>query len=141
VGTVLVLGGLCLIAIPMRRLTSDGAALAAIPAAAVAHSEDVGAVIRLRLLAPANHVRVVDEDGRVLLDARDLPAGESEHDAKLRLAGEETDLIMTVEMADAQIETAVFLTVMPDGREDQTRHIIGEGLMEETLHFAWPHPH
>ena len=38
---------------------------------------------------------------------------------------------------DGFIITA-FLTVMPDGREDQTRYLIGSGESSETLTFAWP---
>jgi hypothetical protein len=45
--------------------------------------------------------------------------------------------------ADFPIEspaTAVFLTVMPDGYEDQTRHAIGNGRMTAPLHYEWPTP-
>ena len=35
-------------------------------------------------------------------------------------------------------ETAVFLTIAPDGLEEQTRHAIGSGLIEEPLDFTWP---
>ena len=140
-GTAGVCAGMCLLSIPLRQLTSGAKQPAVVAPLTATHSGEVSAVLRLRLLAPALRVRVTAGDGRVLLEARDLPAGESEHDVHLALAGEETDLAVEVEMADAETETAVFLTVMPDGREDRTLHVIGTGVLGETLHFAWPNPH
>lgn len=139
-GTAAVLAALGLLAIPLHHITSRAAEPASPPPMVRMATDEVAAVLRLHLLAPASHVRIIAEDGKVLLDASDLDAGESEHDAMLRLSANKTDLTLLVEMADTDSETAVFLTVMPDGREDQTRHIIGSDTLVETLHYAWPQP-
>lgn len=140
-GTVGVMAGLCLLSFPLRHVTSrpDVAAVKVSPMEFA--SGEVSAVLRLRMLAPARRVVITGENDQVLLDAADLTSGESEHDIKLLLTDEEADLTLSVEMMDSEIETAVFLTLMPDGREERTAHVIGAGLLEDTLHFAWPHSH
>ena len=50
------------------------------------------------------------------------------------------DLTLQADFGEASPETAGFLTVMPDGYEDQTRYAIGTGRLEETLRYEW-HPH
>ncbi len=47
---------------------------------------------------------------------------------------------LQADFGGAGSETAVFLTVMPDGYEDQTRYAIGTGRMEEPLRYEW-HTH
>jgi hypothetical protein len=140
-GTAGVLAGLCLLSIPLRHVTSRPAVAAVEVSPAEFANEEVAAVLRLRLLAPARRVVVTGENNQVLLDAADLTSGESEYDIKLLLTDEEADLTLSVEMVDPELETAVFLTLMPDGREEQTAHVIGAGLLEDALHFAWPHAH
>jgi hypothetical protein len=49
------------------------------------------------------------------------------------------DVMLRADFGVGLAETAVFLTVMPDGYEDQTRYAIGTGLIEEPLRFTW-HP-
>lgn len=138
-GTAGVLAGLCLLAIPLRQLTS------APPAKPVAQAEpsskQIPAVLRIKLLAPAKRLLVKTPDGAVLLDMAQPAAGESEHDAAFPIADGGIDLVLSAEFGDSPTETAVFLTVMPDGREEQTRYATGNGLLEETLHFEWRHEH
>lgn len=136
-GTAGVLAGLFLLAISLRQLTS---APPASPSAPVETSAtEVPSVLRVKLLAPAERLLVKSHDGTVLLDIQQPPAGESEHDAVLRLADGGLDLALFADFADIPAETAVFLTVMPDGREEQTRYATGSGLLEETLSYEWHH--
>ena len=137
-GTATVLAGLCLLAIPLRKLTS------ALPVPSVtatptgAHPGEIHAVLRLRLLVPAQQVTVRTATGKVLLDSRGPVSGESEHDAVVPLADGGLDLTLRADFSGGTPETAVFLTVMPDGYEDQTRYVIGTGHLEEPLRYEWP---
>jgi hypothetical protein len=140
VGTVGVLAALGLLAIPLRHLTSATRAQPiqvdpARPAAAPA----TPAVLRLKLLTPARTMRVDTEDGVTLLDLTDVPAGESEHDARLPLHDGNLDLSLEVDFGDDALDTAVFLTVMPDAYEEQTRYVIGRGKLDEPLRYDWHH--
>lgn len=138
-GTAGVLAGLCLIAIPLRKLTSAPPAL--FPASRETSAVGIPSVLRVKLLAPADQLLVKSPDGAVLLDMRQPSAGESEHDATLPIADGGLDLVLLADFGDSRAETAVFLTVMPDGIEGQTRYSTGGGLLEETLHYEWHHEH
>jgi hypothetical protein len=135
-GTAGVLAGLGLLSIPLRKLTSAEPvpSVQAAPATAAAH--ELPAVLRLRLLVPASRVNVLDEQGKMLLDLSETPAGESEHDVRIPFEAGRMELTLQAEFS-GEAETALFLTVMPDGYEDQTRYTIGTGALEETLHFEW----
>jgi len=134
-----VLAGLCLLSIPLRKLTSAAPVL---QAAQVGVSEmEIPAVLRVKLLAPAQRLLVKNADGTILLDMPTPPAGESEHDVVLRLADGALELSLAAEFGVDAAETAVFLTVMPDGHEEQTRFMTGSGLLDETLHYEWRHAH
>jgi hypothetical protein len=136
-GTAAVLLGLGLLAVPLHRLTSAPPA-AQVKVAAVSASA-IPAVLRLRTLAPASSLALKTIDGKILLELRDLAPGESEHDAVIPFNDGGVELHLVADFADT--ETAVFLTVMPDGYEDQQRHAIGSGRIEETLRYEWqPHP-
>ena len=140
-GTACVLAGLGLLAIPLRKLTSaePPPAVPATPTAAAA-SAQLPAVLRLRLLAPAQRVVVKTADGNILLDLRDPAAGVSEHDAVIPIETGRLELGLQADFSNGGAETAVFLTVMPDGCEDQTRYVIGNGRLEAPLRYAWPTP-
>lgn len=133
-GTVGVLTGLGFLSIPLRELTSRPA-----KPEVVVKAEDssarVSAVLRLKLLAPAKQVTVEDAKGSILIELAGTPAGESEHEVRIVLENGHADLTLSADFGDA--ESAAFLTVMPDGREDQTRYLIGSGETSETLTFAW----
>lgn len=134
-GTVGVLAGLGFLSIPLRELTSRPAKPEVVVKEEAA-AESVSAVLRLKLLAPAKRVTVEDAKGAKVIDVSNSPAGETEHEAQVLLDGGHADLTLSVDFNDA--ESAVFLTVMPDGREDQTRYLIGSGETSETLTFTWP---
>ena len=134
-----VVAGLSLISLPLRQLTS--ALPAALPKPApVSDEANIPAVLRLRLLSPADRVVIAQGDGRELLHLDNAPAGESEHDVTLGLDHGGVDIEVRIEDA-YDGETAVFLTVMPDGREERTRYAIGAGDFSEVLRFDWPHAH
>lgn len=140
-GTAGVLAGLCLIAIPLRDLTSVPPVRAAMPAGPVVSAAAIPAVLRVKLLAPAKRLRLETVGGDVLLDMKQADAGESEHDAALRFTEGGIDIILRADFGGLREETAVFITVMPDGYEEQTRYATGGGVLEETLRYAWPHDH
>ena len=135
-GTAGVLAGLGLLSIPLRKLTSAEPVPAIQAAPAVVAARELPAVLRLRLLAPASRVAVLDEQGKPLLALGETAAGESEHDVVVPFEGGRLELTVQAEFGGGE-ETALFLTVMPDGYEDQTRYTIGTGALEETLHFEW----
>ena len=94
--------------------------------------------ITLKLLAPAESVVVKTADGQVIWKLGKTPAGDLETQAPLPLDHGGVDLTVELDFGGGPAETAVFLTLAPDGLEEQTRHAIGSGRIEETLHFAWP---
>jgi len=139
-GTIGVLAALSLLAIPLRKVTSiedDPPARTSSPATA---ARKIHAVVRLRLLAPVERLMVQTTDGAVLLEMRDLAAGESEHDVVVPLADGGLDLTLQADFGTGGTATAVFLTLMPDGYEEQTRYAIGTGQIEESLRYEWPTP-
>lgn len=138
-GTVGVLAGLGLLAIPLRHLTATPPAPppARIALAAPATS-GTPAVLRLKLLAPAALIRLKSESGGTVLELTHVPAGESEHDAILPLHGGQLELLLEADLDSSPTDTAVFLTLMPDGYEAQTRYLIGSGSQSEPLRYQWP---
>lgn len=137
-GTAAVLAALALLAIPLRHLTSAANAPALPNTAAVATPGNIPAVLRLRLLAPAKQLVLKTAAGQGLLDMREVAAGESEHDVVMPLADGGLDVLLRADFGASGPVTAVFLTVMPDGYEDQTRYAIGTGLIEQALRYDWP---
>lgn len=137
-GTLGVMVGLALLAIPLHRLTSSPPTPTPLPVAATA-ATDVGTpgLLRLKLLAPASHIRLTTPDGATLLELTEAAAGESEHDVMLPLHDGHLELTLEAEFAPNASDTAVFLTVMPDGREDQTRYLIGSGSVAGPLTYEW----
>ena len=133
VGTAGVIAGLGMIAVPLRMLTS--APPAAPPVPQVIAEEKSLAVLRLKLLAAAERVAVRAPDGRILWEMSEAEAGESEHDVALELVDDGVDLDLVIEGSRAAGETAAFLTVMPDGREERTRFVIGEDDFGDILRF------
>jgi hypothetical protein len=138
-GTAGVLAGLCLIAIPLRKLTSAPP----VPPTVLTETSaaEIPSVLRVKLLASAKRLLVKTPGGAVLLDMPQPPAGESEHDTVLHFDDGGLDLVLSADFGDSPAETAVFLTVMPDGREEQTRYATGSRLLEETLRYEWRHAH
>lgn len=137
-GTAAVLGVLAVLAIPLGRLTAAKTPAEPPAAATAAPVGKTPAVLRLKLLDPVGKLTVSSPDGEVLLALGPLPAGESEHDAAIGIAGDAAELTLAAEAGPE--ETAVFLTVMPDGRQDRTLFLTGSGEMTDTLRFDW-HDH
>jgi len=137
--TACVLSGLSLLAIPLRRLTSAPQLPAALAEAATARANNLPAVLRLRLLGPAQRVTLTTAEGVCLFDARELSAGVTEHDARLPMGDGVVEIVVRADFGGSA-ETAVFLTVMPEGHEDQTRYVIGTGRIDEPLRYEW-HAH
>lgn len=140
-GTAGVLVAMGLLAIPLHRLTSQASATPPAPTAGPAGDAKtaVPALLRLKVLTPTPVFRLKTPDGTTLLDLADLPAGESEHDTEINLVDGHLELLVEADLGPAEAETAVFLTVMPDGMEDQTRYLIGSGEQTELLRFEWRH--
>jgi hypothetical protein len=137
-GTAAVLAGLALLAVPLRKLTSGGATAPPAPAAIqTASSRDMPAVLRVRLLAPAKRLTVQSADGKILLEKQNLTAGVSEHDALIAMADGGLDLLVQADFS-GDLETAVFLTLMPEGFEEQTRYALGKVRIDEPLRYDWP---
>jgi len=140
-GTAGVLAALGLLAIPLRHLTSHGQPLPAhVNPAGPTKLVATPAVLRLQLLTPARSIRVTTEDGASLLHLTNVAPGESEHDASLPLRDGNLDVLLEADLGDSPSDTAVFLTVLPDGREQQTRYAIGNGTLREPLRYAWHEP-
>jgi len=132
-----VIAGLALLAIPMRQLTS--APPVPVPSAApTAASDVVRTWVKLKLLTPATSVTLGNPAGDVIWELTETPAGDVETDIGIQLVDGTLDLTLRIEFGDQAGETAVFLTLLPDGLEEQTRHAIGSGSLDESLHFSWP---
>jgi len=137
-GTAGVLAALGLLAVPLLRLTSARPSPPAQRSAAKPSTDDLTpAVLRLKLLTPARSIRLKTEVGGILLDLTDQAAGESEYGTSLPIRNDALDLLLEADLGDAPSDTAVFLTVMPDGREGQTRYTIGSGALTQPLRFNW----
>lgn len=132
-----VLVGLALLAVPLRHITS-AAPMAAPPAAEASSTSALPAWLTLKLLAPAKSVTVKTTDGQVIWKLGETPAGDLNTQATLALDHGGVDLTLDLDFGGAAAETAVFLTIAPDGLEEQTRHAIGSGRIEEPLRFTWP---
>ena len=132
--TAVVLAGLALLAIPLRGLTglTQEAASVELP---VETDQTMPAVLRVKVLDPVERLVIRTTGGQMLLEAGTMPAGEIEHDAEIPLDDGVCELVLTAEAGEG--ETAVFLTVMPDGFPDETRYATGSGELEETLRFEW----
>jgi hypothetical protein len=140
-GTAGVIAGLCLLSVPLRKLTSAPPAREVTATAPTVSAATIPTVLRIKLLAPARKLSVTTHDGTVLLELLDRAVGESEHDVAVRLTDDELDLTLAAEFEAESGETAVFLTVMPDGYEEKTAYATGGGVIEESLRFEWHHAH
>jgi hypothetical protein len=141
-GTAAVMAGLAVMAVPLYRLTSAAPVVARLAVETPQGCSSVlPSVLRLKLLTPAKKVIVRLPGGASLLDLADVPAGESEHDTGVLLEHGSCELELVADFDSATSETAVFLTVMPDGLDEETLFTTGSGHLEDVLHFEWPHEH
>jgi len=137
-GTFGVLVGLGILAVPLHRLTSVESVRVMQAPVAVERPAGIPAVLRLRLLAPVEHLVLTTGVGGMLLDQAELAAGETEYDVVLPLRDDELEIHLTADLG--RDETAVFLTILPDGREERTCYVIGRGGVEDLLRYDW-HTH
>lgn len=139
--TAVVCAGLTAISFPLRELTSGNHRAPLTGAAVVSNDEEhvheMPGVLRVRLLSDASSLRVTTTDGDVLWEAENLAAGEEETEVDLRLIDDALELRVEADFGDHQADTALFLTVLPDGIEEQTRYAIGSVGMDEILHYEW----
>jgi hypothetical protein len=140
-GTAGVMAGLALLAIPLREMTSAPTAPQAAKAATQDNAAQTTAVLRLKLLDPARRIVLRDTQGGVLLDIASPAAGETEHDLRLPIHDGALGVQLSADFDPATGETAVFITVVPDGLEEQTLYATGAGSLEETLDYEWSHHH
>lgn len=143
--TVVVCAVLAGLAIPLRKLTSDRA-VAAMPAAGSATAADGGAHefavrMQLRLLVDAASFELSTPDGTVVWKGKDIEAGEHEHMVSMPLHDHRVELLIDADFGDSLIDTALFITLAPDGLDEQTRYAIGAGRIEELLDFHWTVQH
>jgi len=137
-GTAGVLTILGLLAIPLHHLTSKRPPPATQQGTPLLVADvATPAILRLKLLTPARSLRLTTEDGTRLLDLTDVVAGESECDVALPIHHDTLDLLLQADLGDSPADTAVFLTVMPDAREAQTRYLLGCRSLAQPLHFNW----
>jgi hypothetical protein len=145
-GTAVIVIGLAALAVPLMKLTSARAPATREPDRHVSAGQSVVAnesdeihptVARIRLLAAAKALTLRGAAGETLLELHDLPAGESEHDLRIPILQGETTLLLQADFPEHSGETAVFITLMPDGHEDRTAYAVGSSPIEESLHFSW----
>jgi len=141
-GTAAVLVGLAVLAVPLHRLTSAPPVVATVAVETKGGRESTThAVLRLKLLVPARKLTIGLPGGVPLLDLADVPVGDSDHDVDLALDHGVCELELSADFGEAAVETAVFLTIVPDGLEEKILFTIGTGRMRDVLRFEWSDPH
>jgi hypothetical protein len=141
IATFVVCAGLSAIAVPLRELTSRDRPVSASESSST-HPEnnrihEIRCVLRIKLLVPAKSLRVSTTNGDLLWQMANLPAGESDSEVNLLLVDAALELLVEADFGDAAGETALFLTVLPDGVEEQTRYAIGAGKVDEIFSYEW----
>lgn len=146
-GTATVAVVLGLLAIPLREMTGadrpgppPGSPASGVLPAGGETVATTPAVVRFRLLRPAEALELESDNGDLLWKSGPAPAGETETGLDLPLGDGECVLHLRAEFPEDGTETAVFVTVLPDGLEERAAHAIGSGVVEERLAFSWP-PH
>lgn len=132
-----VLTGMALLALPLRQLTSTSPQAGQPIALAPDTRNIVPAWLTLKLLASAKSVSLKTPDGKSVWQLHETPAGDVETRLDLPLDSGGIDLTLSADFNDTTTETAMFLTIAPDGLEEQTRHAIGTGHLERSLGFSW----
>jgi hypothetical protein len=143
--TAVVLAILAALAIPLRKLTAERVVSSvSVPTVEISgnshghgHVHEFPGVLRVRLLDAAESLQVRTVEGVVLWEAANLGAGEHEVDADLLLIDDALELFVKADFGVGSRDTALFLTVIPEGVEEMTHYAIGSGSVEEVLHFEW----
>ena len=141
-GTAMVAVVLGLLAIPLHRLTGSPRAVPPPPRPAIEgeNSPATPSLARIRLLREATMLELAADNTTLLWKSENVPAGETEVDIPLEIIDSEAVLHLRATFTGDGADTAVFVTVLPDGLEERTSHAIGAGTIEERLVFTWPHP-
>jgi len=142
--TAIVCATMAVLALPLRHLTREPSGTTPqpnqIPNATTPGQRSVEAIIHLRLLAKASSLELRTTSGTLLWSDSNLHAGEHQKKIALPIEDHRLELIVSAEFATSQPETALFLTILPNGMEEQTRFAIGTGTVNELLDFHWPTP-
>lgn len=139
--TLVVCAGLSAIAVPLHELTSRDRPVSVDESSSNLlendHVHEMRGVLRVKLLVPAKSLRVSTTSGDLLWQVVNPPAGESDSEVNLLLVDDGLELLVEADFGDATGETALFLTVLPDGVEEQTRYAIGSAQVEEIFSYSW----
>ena len=139
--TAVVFAVLAMLAVPLRQLTTNRAVLQVQTAQIGVHDgpadDHVSGVLRVRLLKPAVSVAVVTTGGVTLWRADGLGAGEHEMRVRFFLDDGAIELFIEADFGDADGDTAVFLSVLPDGLQGITHYAIGSGRLDDLMIFEW----
>lgn len=139
-GTALVLAALAVLAVPLHRLTARRGQTVTDNAAEISsESGTTRTILRVRVLEALENWEIKTTHGHVLHRADLFEPGEMEKDVELLLDQDEVELLLSARAGEK--DTAVFVTLLPDGYEERTAYAIGAGLLKETLHFHWEHVH
>ena len=145
--TVVVCAVLAALAIPLRRLTTDRVVVGLPAASGMAgvrqhdgHAHEFSGVLRVRLLAPVASLAVTTTEGGVLWRAGALEAGEHEADSEFLLIDNALELLVEADFGESSADSALFLTVLPDGLSGITHYLIGSGRIDDVLFYEW-NPH
>lgn len=137
VGTVAVFMALGILSLPLRRLTQTQASLQV--KEVKASDSGVHGVLRIKVLKKMKRVVFRSLSGEMWFEMKDLEVGEHEKDFELRLEEGVLTGRVEVDFGDHQQESAIFVTVMPDGYEERTCYVIGAGEVVETMRLVWNH--
>ncbi len=143
--TAVVCATLAVLAIPLRKLTGDRVGVESVrvdpPTMSVDGVHDFPVRMHVRLLADAESLVLRTTDGVVVWQVETLEAGEHDQEVMMDLSDHRVELLVDADFGDLAGETAFFITLVPEGLDEQTRHAIGSGRIEELLDFAWNHEH
>lgn len=133
---------LAALAIPLRSLTVNRAPSAPTRSQmAIDPAIDQNSIttrIHLKLLAPAASFELSDVGGHVLWQTNHLPAGDHSHTIMMPLPPDGYwECFVTADFLDLASETALFITLTPDGMDEQSRFAIGTNRIDEVLDFQW----
>jgi hypothetical protein len=125
-------------AVPLAKLT--GRAEAPQPSAepSIPRTGSLPCVLRLRTFDPLENLSLRAADGTLLFSTSTLPPGETEHDITLPIIDQEAALHLRAHAGSK--DTAVSVTLLPDGLEDKTLWLDGTGGVDGTLRFDWNPP-
>lgn len=138
-GTAFVIATLMLLAVPLHKLTTVPPPMAG-PAESIQEpsADTTCAILRIHSFQKLWNVVLRCGSGKVIWQSPCLAPGECEFEAELPWSDAQIPIHLSAQTEES--ETVVFLTVMPDGHEEQTLHTIGASELDDELLFEWSHP-